>query len=171
MRITKSGSNTARGGGVIAPIVNSISNALNLTPDNIFYRAIYYLLWICICTIVQVVLCWYYDVSVSLINLVRCRNNLVENSWLVVKNIPATGEELSAIAGNMGCGDIFPEFTEEELSWIKEDGKIPRHSRWADRIAKGELAVDTLLSLAGLASFAKDQQKLDQRIRSLISGI
>ena len=85
------------------------------------------------------------------------------------KNIPATGEELSAIAGNMGYGDIFPEFTEEELSWIKEDGKIPRHSRWADRIAKGELAVDTLLSLAGLAAFANDQEKLDERIRSLIS--
>ncbi len=84
------------------------------------------------------------------------------------ENVSATGEELSAIARNMGCGDIFPELTEEELKWIKEDGKIPKHSRWADRIAKGELAVDTLLSLAGLATFALDQQKLDQRIRSLI---
>jgi len=84
------------------------------------------------------------------------------------KNVPATGEELSAIARNMGCGDIFPEHTEEELRWIKEDGKIPSHSRWADRIAKGEFAVDTLLSLAGLAAFANDQEKLDQRIKSLI---
>jgi transaldolase len=84
------------------------------------------------------------------------------------KNVPATGEGLSEIARNMDCGDIFPEFTEEELRWIKEDGKIPKHSRWADRIAKGELAVDTLLSLAGLATFAQDQQKLDQRIKSLI---
>jgi transaldolase len=84
------------------------------------------------------------------------------------ENVSATGEELSAIARNMGCGDIFPELTEEELKWIKEDGKIPKHSRWADRIAKGELAVDTLLSLAGLATFAQDQEKLDQRIRSLI---
>jgi transaldolase len=84
------------------------------------------------------------------------------------ENVSATGEELSAIARNMGCGDIFPELTEEELKWIKEDGKIPKHSRWADRIAKGELAVDTLLSLAGIATFAQDQQKLDQRIKSLI---
>lgn len=84
------------------------------------------------------------------------------------ENVSATGEELSAIARNMGCGDIFPELTEEELKWIKEDGKIPKHSRWADRIAKGELAVDTLLSLAGLATFAQDQEKLDQRIKSLI---
>ena len=84
------------------------------------------------------------------------------------ENVPATGEELITLARNIGCGDIFPEFTKEELKWIKEDGKIPKHSRWAGRIAKGELAVDTLLSLAGLATFAQDQQKLDQRIRSLI---
>ncbi|MBE9510516.1 MAG: transaldolase, partial [Bacteroidetes bacterium] len=83
------------------------------------------------------------------------------------KNVPATGEELTTLARNMGCGDIFPEFTQDELKWITEDGKIPKHSRWADRIAKGELAVDTLLSLAGLATFALDQEKLDQRIKSL----
>jgi len=84
------------------------------------------------------------------------------------KNIPATGEELATIARNMGCGDIFPELTVEELRWIKEDGKIPKHSKWAGRIARGELAVDTLLSLSGLASFAKDQENLDKRIKSLI---
>lgn len=84
------------------------------------------------------------------------------------ENVSATGEELSANARNMGCGDIFPDLFEEELKWIKVDGKIPKHSRWADRIAKGEIAVDTLLSLAGLATFAQDQEKLDQRIRSLI---
>ena len=84
------------------------------------------------------------------------------------KNVPATGKELTTLARNMGCSDIFPESTEEELKWIKEDGKIPKHPKWADRIAKGEFAVDTLLSLAGLATFALDQEKLDQRIKSLI---
>ncbi len=83
-------------------------------------------------------------------------------------NVPATGEELSAIARDMDCDDIFPELTVEELRWIKEDGKIPKHSKWAGRIAKGELAVDTLLNLAGLATFANDQEKLDERIKSLI---
>ena len=83
-------------------------------------------------------------------------------------NVPTTGEELSAIARDMDCGDIFPELTVEELRWIKEDGKIPKHSKWAGRIAKGELAVDTLLNLAGLATFANDQEKLDERIKSLI---
>ena len=84
------------------------------------------------------------------------------------KNVPATGKELITLARNMGCSDIFPEFTEEELKWIKEDGKIPKHSKWAYRIAKGELAVDTLLCIAGLATFALDQEKLDHRIKSLI---
>jgi len=96
------------------------------------------------------------------------KNEELRFARYIDKNVPATGEELSSIARDMGCSDIFPEFTEEELKWIKEDGKIPNHSRWACRIAKGEFAVDTLLSLAGLATFTNDQEKLDQRIKSLI---
>jgi len=96
------------------------------------------------------------------------KNEELRFARYIDKNVPETGEELSSIARDMGCSDIFPEFTEEELKWIKEDGKIPNHSRWAGRIAKGEFAVDTLLSLAGLATFANDQEKLDQRIKSLI---
>jgi len=51
---------------------------------------------------------------------------------------------------------------------ISEDGKIPKHERWAERIKNGELAIDTLLNLAGLASFASDQAQLDERIRQII---
>jgi transaldolase len=51
---------------------------------------------------------------------------------------------------------------------IAEDGKIPKHARWEERIAKGQLAVDTLLNLAGLASFTMDQAALDKRILGLI---
>jgi transaldolase len=81
---------------------------------------------------------------------------------------PKTGDELTFRAREMGLGDMFPEMSEEELGTITADGKIPKHERWADRIAAGELAVDTLLNLAGLASFAQDQQALDERIAGLI---
>lgn len=92
----------------------------------------------------------------------------LEFARYIDKNVPETGEKLSAIARDMGCNDIFPAFTGDELSQIKEDGKIPKHSRWDERISKGELAVDTILTLAGIAAFAKDQEKLDERIKSLI---
>jgi transaldolase len=68
----------------------------------------------------------------------------------------------------MGLGEVFPEMSEQELATIAADGKIPKHERWADRIAAGELAVDTLLNLAGLASFTADQNALDKRIAGLI---
>jgi transaldolase len=36
------------------------------------------------------------------------------------------------------------------------------------KISEGKIAPDTLLTLAGLASFTSDQAMLDQRIRNII---
>lgn len=91
--------------------------------------------------------------------------NLAER---LAARIPATGQELIHIAHEEGCGDMFPFMNKEEKALIKSDGKIPVYSRWAERIKKGELAPDTLLTLAGLASFTSDQEMLDQRIRGII---
>jgi transaldolase len=82
---------------------------------------------------------------------------------------PSTGDELVERAHQAGVGDIFPRMSAGDLDRIAEDGKIPVHDRWKDRLEKGETAVDALLNLAGLASFAADQADLDDRIRGLIS--
>ncbi|HZK97450.1 MAG TPA: transaldolase family protein [Prolixibacteraceae bacterium] len=82
--------------------------------------------------------------------------------------VPATGAELIHIAEEEGCRDMFPILTTEEKSFIASDGKIPVHSRWEKKIHNGEIAPDTLLTLAGLASFTADQEMLDQRIRNII---
>jgi transaldolase len=63
---------------------------------------------------------------------------------------------------------MFPMLTKEEKSFISSDGKIPVHERWEKKISEGKIAPDTLLTLAGLASFAVDQEMLDQRIRNII---
>ena len=78
---------------------------------------------------------------------------------------PETAAELVDRAHALGAGDLFPRLSAEDLETIATDGKIPRHSRWAERIEARELAADTLLNLAGLASFAADQKALDDRIR------
>jgi transaldolase len=83
-------------------------------------------------------------------------------------NTPASAEQLVKLAVDAGCADLFPELSDEDQHIIATDGKIPVHNKWAIRIKKGELAVDTLLNLAGLASFASDQSQLDNRIRSII---
>lgn len=86
------------------------------------------------------------------------------------KNCPKNGNELIDRAHEAGCGDMFPYLSERDLKYIADDGKIPKHERWASRIESGELAIDTLLNLAGLASFTADQAALDDRIRRIITA-
>ncbi len=83
---------------------------------------------------------------------------------------PKDGNELIDRVHAAGCGDMFPYLSNEDLQHISNDGKIPKHSRWAARIESEELAIDTLLNLAGLASFANDQRELDARIERIIKG-
>ena len=84
-------------------------------------------------------------------------------------DVPQTADEIVDRAHGMGAGDLFPKLSDEELAQIADDGKIPKHEIWGDRIKSGELAIDTLLNLAGLASFESDQQALDDRIEKLIA--
>ncbi|TAL62425.1 MAG: transaldolase, partial [Bacteroidetes bacterium] len=116
-----------------------------------------------------------YDVSIYN----SAKDAHIEKFWEVNKNVlklaerlsskvPATGHELICIAQEEGCPDMFPALTKEEKGFIASDGKIPVHSRWAQKIKEGRIAPDTLLSLAGLASFTADQKMLDQRISGII---
>lgn len=83
--------------------------------------------------------------------------------------MPSTGQELIRIAHGEGCEDMFPMLTREEKDIIVRDGKIPVYSKWQEKISAGKIAPDTLLTLAGLASFTSDQEKLDQRILGIIA--
>ncbi len=85
-------------------------------------------------------------------------------------NLPKNGDELIRQARDAGYGDMFPALSQQDYQTIWDDGKIPKHEKWDERIRKGELAVDTLLNLAGLASFAADQAQLDERIKKVISN-
>lgn len=82
---------------------------------------------------------------------------------------PVSGAELTRIAFEEGCEDMFPTLTHEEKRILADDGKIPVLSKWMQKIQNGKIAPDTLLTLAGLASFSRDQTMLDQRIMGIIS--
>ena len=83
-------------------------------------------------------------------------------------NIPKTGAELEDIIRNEGSEEMFPVLNAEEKQRISDDGKIPVRTAWLDKINAGQIAPDTLLNLAGLASFTTDQAALDNRINSII---
>jgi len=91
--------------------------------------------------------------------------NLAER---LAAKVPATGQELVKIAQGEGCEDMFPSLSREEKTRIASDGKIPVYSAWAKMIKEGKIAPDTLLTLAGLASFTADQKMLDERIRGIV---
>jgi transaldolase len=95
-------------------------------------------------------------------------NKVLRLAERLASKIPSTGIELIHISHEEGCQDMFPSLTKEEKGFIASDGKIPVHSRWENKINEEKIAPDTLLTLAGLASFTADQQALDQRIRSII---
>jgi transaldolase len=95
-------------------------------------------------------------------------NKVLKLAERLASKVPATGIELFRIAHEEGCEEMFPSLTKEEKSFIASDGKIPVYSRWEKKINEGKIAPDTLLTLAGLASFTADQELLDQRIRNII---
>ena len=95
-------------------------------------------------------------------------DKILKLSERLASKVPATASELVHIAHEQGCEDMFPYLTKEEKVFISSEGKIPVHSRWEKKMEEGKIAPDTLLTLAGLASFTTDQEMLDQRIRNII---
>ncbi|MRR19515.1 transaldolase [bacterium] len=94
--------------------------------------------------------------------------SVVELGRSLNADVPSSGEELVQRAHKAGLGEMFPLMSREDNERLTAEGKIPVLASWRDRIINGELAPDTILTLAGLASFTADQRQLDDRIRGLI---
>lgn len=117
--------------------------------------------------------------SVHLYDDVSATALRIENLWhvteqekalalMIDKETPENGKSLENMAHQLKCGDMFPQLSKEDMIQIASDGKIPVYKKWTRRIEKGEVGIDTLLNLAGLASFTADQKALDERISKLI---
>lgn len=65
---------------------------------------------------------------------------------------------------------LFHPWSTDEWAQIRGDGKIPKFERWAPSLSDGSLGLDDLMSAAALASFASDQEALDERIRCILKG-
>jgi transaldolase len=87
----------------------------------------------------------------------------------MILHAPQSPEELTGAARDHGLADLLPEFSKDQLNAIASDGKIPEHQRWRKAIMRNEVAIDSLLTMAGLADFAAAQEQLDARIRAQLS--
>ena len=77
----------------------------------------------------------------------------------------ATDEDVRKVLASNGAGDLFPQLNPAEAAKITKEGKIPVYASWRDRVRAGTASWDGILTAAALASFAQDQQALDDRIR------
>ncbi|MDP6114368.1 MAG: transaldolase family protein [Planctomycetota bacterium] len=78
------------------------------------------------------------------------------------------GDCLAGFLKEKGLGDIFPEWTDQQIADIAADGKIPNYDRWKDILKEGTVGLDALFNASAWCSFAADQKKLDDRIRSFM---
>jgi transaldolase len=72
------------------------------------------------------------------------------------------GNELAEFSRAQGV-NLFHPFSDDDLNKIQEQGKIPDLNAWPESIA-----VDDLMTQSALQSFTKDQNALDERIRSFL---
>ena len=77
-------------------------------------------------------------------------------------------EDVVGFLAGRGCGDVLPWWTPADIETVRADGKIPVYEHWKERLATGEIGLDSLMNISGLYSFAADQSAMDDRIRSVL---
>ena len=75
-----------------------------------------------------------------------------------------TGNQMRSFCRQQGI-DLFHDFSAEDYRKITDKGKIPSLSDWPEQVA-----LDDLMTQSALMSFTKDQNALDERIRSFLHG-
>jgi len=78
-------------------------------------------------------------------------------------------DDLVAFFHAHGCGDVFPRWAAEQVATSAEEGKIPKLENWRHALASRAIGLDSLMSLAGLNSFAADQKAMDERVTSVLA--
>jgi transaldolase len=66
------------------------------------------------------------------------------------------------------CADLLVEWDRRQIEASYKEGKIPNVADWKDALESKDIGLDSLMNLAGLNSFRKDQEETDSRIKRLI---
>ncbi|MFP4431394.1 MAG: transaldolase family protein [Spirochaetota bacterium] len=107
--------------------------------------------------------------TVRIEKLWQVEDELVDLAENLDEDPPHSGEAVVDRAIGYGFGELFPKLSDEDRTKIETDGKIPDHAYWKERVRREEIALDAMMNLGGLAAFTADQQKLDDRVRGLLS--
>ena len=97
--------------------------------------------------------------------LVRCVDLLED------ENLDAfSADDLIDFFAENGCGDVLVRWSDEDRAVSGVEGKIPKLSNWHEKLMCHAIGLDSLMTLAGLNSFASDQKAMDQRVKDVLSG-
>jgi transaldolase len=80
-----------------------------------------------------------------------------------------TPDDLIEFFKNHKCDDVLVRWSNSQIETSTEEGKIPRLENWKRELADKAIGFDSLMNLAGLESFATDQQAMDDRIRQVLA--
>ncbi len=73
--------------------------------------------------------------------------------------------------GEAGCGDLLVRWTPDQVASSAREGKIPKLKNWRALLQAKRVGLDSLMNLAGLNSFTKDQADMDQHVHSVLEGV
>ena len=104
-----------------------------------------------------------WDVDERLINCI----NILESEDLD----KFTPDELVEFFENHNCGDALVRWNEVQIDTSYREGKIPKLENWRQILSTKEIGFDSLMDLAGLCSFKKDQAAMDDRIRQVLNKV
>ena len=101
-----------------------------------------------------------WNVTVQLINCIE---------RLQQENIDAfTPDDLMDFFDEHRCGDVLVRWTESQIETSAREGKIPKVENWKDALENKSIGLDSLMNLAGLNSFASDQEQMDSYVREVL---
>jgi len=78
-------------------------------------------------------------------------------------------EDIRAHFRDAGWPGFLPAWTGEDIREASKS-KIPEYGHWKDRLRSGEVGLDAVMNLCALRAFTKDQQAMDERVRSMLNG-
>ena len=95
--------------------------------------------------------------------LVNCVDKLEQ------ENLDAfTPDDLVNFFADHGCEDFLVSWSDSQIHTSAEEGKIPKLENWKDALEEKQIGLDSLMNLAGLNSFATDQQAMDNRVKEVL---
>jgi len=80
-----------------------------------------------------------------------------------------TPSDLITFFRDYNCSDVMVPWSKSQIAVSAAEGKIPKLVNWKSLLARKKIGLDSLMSLAGLNSFAADQKAMDRRIQQILA--